>query len=1221
MPTIGDIFDIPTQVHQGDFVLRLAEGVTRPAETLGTYVVTPQLVVCFEQALSLIKSALEGNSSKGAYLHGSFGSGKSHFMAVLTLLLQQNADARSIPELAPVVARHNAWTTGKKFLVVPYHLIGAISLEASVLGHYATVVRQRHPEAPTPGFYRAERLFDDARRLRASMGDVAFFAQLGGSRDDASGWGSLGSGWDAESFEAAMAAPPMAEARLHLVGDLIDAFFQAARDLATAGSEGFIPLDAGLSVMSKHAQALGYDAVILFLDELVLWLASHAADIAFVNREGQKVAKLVEAMTADRPIPIVSFMARQRDLRELVGEHLPGAEQLGFADVLHWWEARFDTITLEDRNLPAIVEKRLLRPKSAEAARQLQEAFDKTARVREEVLNTLLTRTGDRDMFRQVYPFSPALVQTLIAISSLLQRERTALKLMLQLLVKQRHSLELGDLMPVGDLFEVIIEDDEPFTQALRLAFDNARKLYRQKLLPLLEQEHGVTAQDVKDGRVETPRAQRFCTDDRLMKTLLLSALAPQVEALRALTPSRLAALNHGTVRSPIPGQESQIVLQKCRNWAAQVGEIKISDEGANPVISLQITGVDTEGIVANAQSFDSYGNRVQKLRALLYESLNLTEESGLIPPQYEILWRGTRRTCELLFRNVRELPLSSLQAENPWRMVIDYPFDQEGYTPADDRAKVQEFRDTGAASNCLVWLPAFFTPRTMEDLGRLVLLDHVLTGNNLQQYGRHLSQVDREQARILLHNQRDQMRQRLRNAMLAAYGISTLYADAIDTSHELEQHFVSLNPTLTLQPPVGASFADALTHLFSQALAHQFSAHPEFEGEVRPAALRHVLDVVRHAVQVRDGRVEVERAWRDEVRRIAVPLRLGDMGETHFVLRDEWQSRFRRKQAEEGLTTLPVRRLRAWFDAPEAMGLPRDIQNLVLLSFAWQSNLSFSLHGTPVEPRLESLNDDLELREQALPSAAAWQEAARRAKVILDLEIAPLLSATTVAQLVTGATAAAAQHRPVVERLCTVLRQRLEPLGLAARRTPRLQTVQAVLALVNSLVGADKDAVVDLLVKAHVATSDTAMEQTLKKAAEILTALENTPWELFETLRRLPAEYAQQARAIEGQVTDAVTRDEHVLPLAEALKEAQVAALALITRSIETTAVSVSPQPDRPGGSPSSPVLEPTGSRHSMQRQEALAVFEAIKHKLEADANLVLDLDWRVYPRSGNQP
>ena len=59
MTTINDIFDIPTQVHQGDFVLRLTEGVTRPADTLRTYVVTPQLEICFDQTLGLIKSALD----------------------------------------------------------------------------------------------------------------------------------------------------------------------------------------------------------------------------------------------------------------------------------------------------------------------------------------------------------------------------------------------------------------------------------------------------------------------------------------------------------------------------------------------------------------------------------------------------------------------------------------------------------------------------------------------------------------------------------------------------------------------------------------------------------------------------------------------------------------------------------------------------------------------------------------------------------------------------------------------------------------------------------------------------------------------------------------------------------------------------------------------------------------------------------------------------------
>ena len=544
MTTIADIFDLPERVHQGDFVLRLSEGVERADRTLNDYVVTEQLAGCFDDALSLIGSAAGANTSKGAYLHGSFGSGKSHFMAVLTLLLRRNAAARSIPRLAGAVAKSNAWTTDRRFLVVPYHMIGATGMESAILGRYAEHVRAIHPEAPTPGFYQADRLFEDARSLRASMGDAAFFRTLNektrdGSGNGGGGWGALGNEWDAAGFETALEAPPGDDERLRLVGDLIDAYFSAARTVDATNDERFVPLDEGLSVMSRHARDLGYDALILFLDELVLWLASHAADTAFVNREGQKVAKLVEAMQSDRPIPIVSFIARQRDLRELVGEHLPGAEQLGFADVLNWWEARFDTITLEDRNLPEIVEHRVLRPKDAAAQAELAAAFEKTARVREEILSTLLTRDGDRKMFRQVYPFTPALVQTLIAVSSLLQRERTALKLMLQLLVDHGHRLELGDIIPVGDLFDVIAEGDEPFTQAMRLRFDDARKLYRTKLLPLLESEHGVAAADVREGRADPRKATSFRNDDRLMKTLLLSALAEGVEALRALTPAR----------------------------------------------------------------------------------------------------------------------------------------------------------------------------------------------------------------------------------------------------------------------------------------------------------------------------------------------------------------------------------------------------------------------------------------------------------------------------------------------------------------------------------------------------------------------------------------------------------------------------------------------------------------------------------------------------------
>src|SRR5208282_4630175 len=114
-------------------------------------------------------------------------------------------------------------------------------------------------------------------------------------------------------------------------------------------------------------------------------------------------------------------------------------------------------------------EKRVLRPVSEAARQELNNAFEEFLSVRREVLETLLTSTADREMFRKVYPFSPALVQTLIAVSAALQRERTALKLMMQLLVDRKADLELGQLIPVGDLYDALAQDDEPFSEGMRL--------------------------------------------------------------------------------------------------------------------------------------------------------------------------------------------------------------------------------------------------------------------------------------------------------------------------------------------------------------------------------------------------------------------------------------------------------------------------------------------------------------------------------------------------------------------------------------------------------------------------------------------------------------------------------------------------------------------------------------------------------------------------------
>ena len=100
---ISELLDLPDQVHRGDFVLNLSEGVTsgKAERTLADYVVTPQLADAFDNALGFIKAALDTRGSKAAYLHGSFGSGKSHFMAVLHLLLQHDPRARATRDWRP----------------------------------------------------------------------------------------------------------------------------------------------------------------------------------------------------------------------------------------------------------------------------------------------------------------------------------------------------------------------------------------------------------------------------------------------------------------------------------------------------------------------------------------------------------------------------------------------------------------------------------------------------------------------------------------------------------------------------------------------------------------------------------------------------------------------------------------------------------------------------------------------------------------------------------------------------------------------------------------------------------------------------------------------------------------------------------------------------------------------------------------------------------------
>jgi Family of unknown function (DUF6079) len=1231
---ISDIIDVPERVRKGDFVLNLSKGVTEPDTTLHQYVVTPQLAACFEDALGFIRSSVDAANSKACYLHGSFGSGKSHFMAVLHLLLEHNTAVRSMEYLDKVCAK-NTWVEGKKFLLIPYHMIGARNMESAILGGYVDHVMQLRPTPPLPGVYLADDIFKNAQQHRLALGDEKFFAQLNqgaqpakketdhpmpGGKDKKSGWGKLAKGWDAARFEAAMEAAPASEERTRLVGDLVQHIFPAFRGIASGKDEAFVDLDVGLSVISTHAKSLGYDGLILFLDELILWLATHSADLNFVQIEGNKLAKLVESRKSERPVPIISFVARQRDLRELIGENVTGVEQLNFSDVLTHWEGRFHTITLEDRNLPLIAHKRVLRPKNDACKAELEQAFEKTAQVRQEIMEVLLTREADRGMFKLVYPFSPALIQALVAVSSALQRERTALKIMLQLLVNRRDTLRLGDVIPLGDLWDVVAHGDEAFTDVMRVNFENAKKLYQTKLLPMLEQQHEidleVDRERAKTNNEVAEKLQRFENDDRLIKSLLLAALVHGVDSLKNMTCTRLAALNHGTIRSRIPGREHQVVVQKLRQWVdLSGGVIHLSDNLVDPTVSIKLSAVETESIIEAARVYDNPGNRQFKIRGMLFKSLGIPEQDEWFIT-HTFWWRGSKRTCDVLFTNVRALTDEALRSNQEWKLIIDFPFDSDGHSPNEDLDRLTRFREKNESQQTLIWLPSIFSPRTQTELGKLVIIDRLLLGNNLEQYAKHLSLQDRETARLLLKNQQSALSSRLLQIVESAYAIRTeAPPGSLDTAYDMsESHFQSLYPSLQLQRPVGATLGEALIHVLDQALTHQYPKHPHFGQEIKFGKdLKLVLEVCEQAARTSDGRHFVEdKAVRQKLINICNPLELGRIDsteKTHFVLGSFWKNHFNRLHSASAQPHASVADLRQYTDQPDERGLPREIQNLLILVYADQTNRSFVRYGSNYTPGLDDLPNELELQEQTLPDVKDWEEAVTRLAEIFGHAISRLLNASNLTMLAEKVKGSVPEFKADCDSLPGRLQLVLKNLGVSdvdAGKTDRGRTAKAVMNLLATCEGKEPTALVHAIAHAKPETSTTTMAKSLKSAAAVLGCLRNTKWDLFAAVAQLTDHRKTDADLLLDDVRSWLKVDEHALAggLAPKLSEAVDRAILLLTP--------IKPPPPPPPPQPGWKIVG-NESKTRLTEKEASATVEELLRKLKANQRYRLSIQWTL--------
>ena len=341
----------------------------------------------------------------------------------------------------------------------------------------------------------------------------------------------------------------------------------------------------------------------------------------------------------------------------------------------------------------------------------------------------------------------------------------------------------------------------------------------------------------------------------------------------------------------------------------------------------------------------------------------------------------------------------------------------------------------------------------------------------------------------------------------------------------------------------------------------------------------------------------------------IAVPLRLGEMGETHFVLGRHWFSRFERLARP-----LTVAKLREAMDEPRCMGLPDAAANLVILVYADQANLACRRHGGPWTATLDDLPDDVELREEELPSPEAWKAAGDRAGKVFGLTVSPLRNAGNVSDLAERLGETAAKQAVA----CGELVERLAAIGadfsIAEDGAKRLRTARATRALVQSLSALRGRARIEKLAEIRPDTSLEAMGTSFRKADDVLEVLGRTHWKLFATLSRLADDRADAAQSLLQELTEVLAADEYAVALGHRLPDIENRAVNLLARPVP-----VEPPPSPPLPPPPPPpsvregVLVDQGAHGDLNRERLREVTAKLEALLRQEPAARLEITWKL--------
>ena len=143
-------------------------------------------------------------------------------------------------------------------------------------------------------------------------------------------------------------------------------------------------------------------------------------------------------------------------------------------------------------------------------------------------------------------------------------------------------------------------------------------------------------------------------------------------------------------------------------------------------------------------------------------------------------------------------------------------------------------------------------------------------------------------------------------------------------------------------------------------------------------------------------------------------------------------------REAQHG-GAITVGRLRQWINEPQPMGLSDELMDLIVLTYARQTDRLFVLHGAPIPVEPGKLRPEIEVREQRLPSEQDWAQAVERSQAIFGMTLGQVRNASNATRLSLELKNEAERFLPHVLKLAAELIQRIPWASASAAWASRL--------------------------------------------------------------------------------------------------------------------------------------------------------------------------------------